>query len=133
MVELIVSAPEQKRARLTCDARLCRAARDKANDQAANAWWLHENPFTLETSNELCRRHGFPLPGEYEARGNQVECLGYGNSDPAVMLAALLASAPHRAHVAGEGWFASQDRIGVGYARGEQWPHLWVVLIAQER
>lgn len=129
---LIMFAPWQERDRfgLACDQRLIAAAQDKADRMADEGWYAHTAPDGT-TANEHVKRFGFPLAA---GSGNEVESiLRGGNGTAEQAIDALYASASHRPHLAGEGWFQTQDKIGVGYAnrRGTEWEHFWTVLIAR--
>ncbi len=131
LADLIARHPWQRRKRLTCDARLCRAARAKAAQIATLVEPAHE--IGGESPNELVERFGFALG---LGSGNSVESLAYGAPEAETVLGWLLASPAHRRHVCGEGdYFRSQDRIGVGYCAQPNSPytHYFCILIAKEK
>ena len=129
----IVYHPNQQRATLTHDARLAAGAQAKAEAIAASGLCAHEVDGLLPP-NDAARTVGFPLAEEYEeGAANQVESLACWYGSPGDALAGLVGSAPHRAHVLGEGWFGGQDRVGVGYAKSAERAGVWVVWIAEGR
>lgn len=132
-VRLLRTHPEQQRERLTCDERLCAAARYKA----ALCRRLDEVEHTLdgETPNELVRRFGVALPNWYPTQGNSVESLSAGHPTAWDSFNALLHSPRHRAHLLGEAFaYREQVRIGVAYYHDDEprhaWNAIWCVLTA---
>lgn len=114
---------------MRCDMRLVRAAQAKADDQSVRGWWSHDSPEGI-SPNAWVRSFGVRLPDEYLADGNAVESLAYNFATAEDVLAALLASPGHAAHIRGDGWFGGQDLLGVGVAVGNG--IYWVVLTASE-
>lgn len=128
MTLAIIQGAFQRRKGLRVDYRLVRAASWKAAQIAALPEPTHNLP-SGESPNETIKRFGFDIG---LGAGNSVESLVYGTEKPDVILSWLLASVAHRDHICGEGWFAGQDRIGVGccIAPGTKYFAYWTVLIA---
>lgn len=82
------------------------------------------------TPNELARRAGCVLPGDYAAKGNNIESLVAGTDDPAVAFNALATSPKHSDHLFGRGWFRPQRHFGIALCRGSgEFTWYWAIYI----
>lgn len=75
------------------------------------------------TPNERVRAGGYRLPDHYRQVGNSVESCASNWQGPTYALDRLIASPSHRAHMLGEGGFASHTVYGIGNAKD-----YWVVI-----
>lgn len=120
-----IHALQEQRGVLRSDPRLQSAAQQKAQDMADYKPWRLDVMHKFPWANNLAREYGYQLPDGYRPDANHIESLYRGGGSGREVLEALLASETHRAHVLGEGGFASQNTIGVGHS-GDY----WVILIA---
>lgn len=111
---LLTADQRQQRGRLEVCACLEQAAMWRAHGLAMlGDPWSHRDKDGI-APNAYARRAGCVLPKDYALDGNNVESLCAGSADPAVMFAALAASAAHRVHLFGElDFYRRQDKIGV--------------------
>jgi uncharacterized protein YkwD len=131
MARMVKEADWQERKPLLCDYRLVYAAQWRAEDMAKHDYLSHDSS-TGESANEVVERFGCDTG---YGDGNAVESLVAGSPESARSLDWLLASPAHRRHLAGEGWFAGQDRYGVGFAQtangASYYQFYWVLMFAE--
>ena len=128
-LRLLTGDDRQQRASLTVCASLLVAAEKRAYGLANGDPWGHTDRFGI-TPNEYARRAGCTLPDGYADKGNNIESLGAGTADAAVMFAALAGSPKHSDHLFGRGWFQHQTSVGIALAQGGEYGWYWVILIA---
>ncbi len=129
----LVYAPEQQRPRMRCNTTLMDVARQRAKDMAARDYFSHTTPDGLGP-NHLVRKAGYALPARYSSRrsANNVESLGAGYATADGVWQALLESPSHRTHLLAEyPFYTEQVEFGIGYARGGEYGHYWVIITAQ--
>lgn len=132
LAQAIMQHPDQQRAALTCDVRLVAAARAHAEAmRAANT----PDHYLGGSPHQWIRRAGYKLPDDYPDDKNYVESLSVGHPTAGEVFAALMRSPGHKRHLMGDGWYAGQSRMGVGFVpepspRG--WAYWWIVLTAHE-
>ncbi|MBI2380898.1 MAG: hypothetical protein HYV16_09105 [Gammaproteobacteria bacterium] len=130
---LLLKSPLQKRPALRCNGVLETFARQRALDMSQRGYVSHRTPEGLYV-NDLLREH-YPLPRFYLKRGNQVEAIAAGLTDPdAVWQAWLESHDAHREHVLGdEASYREQDEYGIGYVYNPEGSHgdYWVLILAR--
>lgn len=104
---------------LAMSAALAGAADFRAADLAVTDGTLGHRSSDGRTPNEVVIDYGYLLPGWWPVVGNSVETL-YGGSGGHV-LAAVLASEPHRTHLLGQAGFVTHREIGVGESGDGVW------------
>lgn len=128
---LLVADHRQQRPHLELCASLQQAAIWRAHGLANGEPWEHADSHGV-TANEYARRAGCVLPGDYAAKGNQVESLVAGSDDAAAMFNALAASPSHADHLFGRGWFGRQNAFGIAVCEGPgKYRWYWVVMVAE--
>jgi len=130
---LLTADQRQQRGRLEVCACLEQAAAWRAHGLAVlGDPWSHRDRDGIRP-NAYARRAGCVLPPDYAIDGNQVESLVAGSADPAVMFAALAASASHRVHLFGElDFYRRQDKIGVAVCEGPgEFRWYWAIFISR--
>jgi len=99
---------------LAWSATLSEAAMFKANEIADNGYFAHQSAVTGVWPNRLARDYGYALPASLSDLANNIESLHGGSPDPVRVVASFAASASHRRHIFGQGWFGTHREIGVG-------------------
>lgn len=129
-LHLLTSDRRQERPGLAVCPALVTAATWRAQGMATGGDpFAHVDAAGL-TPNEYCRQAGCRLPEGYAGKGNNVESLGAGTGDAAVMFAALAGSQAHADHLFGRGWFRHQAHVGIALAQGGVFGWYWCVMIA---
>lgn len=120
----------QSRQQMNCTESLMRGARLKADRMATLNLFGHVITGGL-WPNEAARISGCNHP--YPNGGNQIESICAGSDNPEVIYRALLNSPAHRAHIIGEGFFARQTSVGVGFAENvnSEYQFYWVFWSAE--
>ena len=109
---------------LADNADLAGSATFKADEVAENGYFAHQSPVTGMWPNELARDWGYPLPAPFPDDANNIESLHSGSPVPFNVVGSFVDSPSHRAHVLGQGWFATHLEVGVGRSAVE---NVWVV------
>ena len=104
---------------------LAAAADFRAADLAATSGSLGHRSSDGRSPNEVVLDFDYPLPAWWPVVGNSVETLYGGSRDH--LLAAVFASAPHRAHLLGQEGFAAHLEVGIGGSADGAW---WSLLSA---
>lgn len=127
---LLVTDPRQERPTLELCPALQQAAIWRAYGLASGGDpWDHVGEDGT-TPNELARRAGCVLPADYAPRGNNVESLVAGTSDPVVAFTALANSLKHSDHLFGRGWFRAQRHFGIALCKGSaEFTWYWAIYI----
>lgn len=128
-LRLLTSDRRQERPALALCPALVQAATWRATGMANGDPFAHVDAAGM-TPNEYCRQAGCRLPAFYASKGNNVESLGAGTGDAAVMFAALTNSPAHADHLFGRGWFGHQRHVGIALAQGGRYGWYWAIFIA---
>jgi hypothetical protein len=132
----MVTAPDQRRATLMCNAILTQVARERARDMATRNYFGHTNPDGYGP-NYLVREAGYPLPDYYSSApdGNNIESIAAGHPSGMEAWSSWMKSPPHKEHLLGETeFYAEQIDYGIGHVyvgHGNTYKHYWVVLTAK--
>ncbi len=129
---LIRNDPQQQRAQVILDPRLCHAARKHAIDTQARRFFSHTNPDGVN-ANGRAIAEGYPLPAHFPANQNYIESMaGSVVGTPADALSLWRSSPAHANHVFGKtDFYRSEVVIGVGHAPPNRWQyHTYVFLSA---
>jgi uncharacterized protein YkwD len=119
LFRLIRDSPYQQRnvEAMVRHSLLDQAAHAKAADMAQKKYFSHTS---LEgvTANENVRKTGYFLPDWYPVKGNNVESLYLGFTNPDEAVKSWYKSDFHRVHVFGEAeFFRNQNCVGIGVAK----------------
>ena len=70
----------------------------------------------------------FGCTHSYQVLGNQIESIAAGSDDAKAIYEALLNSPQHKDHILGNGFFAEQTNVGVGFAynKNSTYQYYWV-------
>lgn len=126
-------APLQRRPFLVTHHLLMQVAQERADDMAERNYFNHVSPEGYG-ANHYVRQAGYKLPHWYHAdpHSNNIEVLGGGFMMPEHLFEAFLRSSAHRKMVLGEHVsFATQTRIGIGWAYGApgiRYRPIWCIL-----
>ena len=129
---LLMTDPHQRRKQPRCNSALVEAAQARARSMAEEGYFAHCDP-TGKCANAYAVEYGCSLPLGYDPRGNNIESIGAGTSDPYVMYGGLLYSSSHVVHIlALSPFFADQLDVGVGFYEkpGSPYTYYWSVLTA---
>lgn len=124
--------PRQQRPHIECDARLVRAAENRAAAQFGDG--LSHCDILGICANVYVRAAGCVLPDHYAVNGNNVEELGGGTTSPVEMFNALARSPSHRVHLFGENdFFRRQTRVGIALVElpNLRWRYYWAIIITE--
>lgn len=128
-LRLLTGDARQERPTLECCPALEIAAQRRADGLAHGDPWAHVDAHGI-TPNEYARQAGCRLPAHYAVKGNNIESLGAGTADAAVMFAALIASPRHGDHLLGRtDFYRVQRHVGVALAEGGEYGWYWVILL----
>lgn len=128
-LRLLTGDARQERPTLERCPALESAAEERAFGLAHGDPWAHVDRNGV-TPNEYARNAGCRLPAHYAARGNNVESLGAGTADAAVMFAALTASQKHGDHLLGRtDFYRVQRHVGIALAEGGEYGWYWVIML----
>jgi uncharacterized protein YkwD len=133
IANIMMSDPGQQRPSLTCDPVLAEVARARAQDMVDRHYFGHTNPDGYGP-NYLVTQAGYVLPGYYSTApdGNNIESIAAGYRSAGAAWEGWMGSPAHRTHLLGEiDFFAEQIEYGVGYVRGGDYGHYWVVITAK--
>lgn len=133
--ELLITHPEQGRAKLTCNPILATVARARAEDMGRRAYFNHVNP-DGQGPNYFVRQAGYALPDSYsqELNGNNIESIGAGPNNADSMWNAWMSSSKHSTHLLGKtSFFTEQVEYGIGVAQvpGSPYQYYWVFISAR--
>lgn len=124
--------PRQQRPHIECDARLVRAAENRAAAQFGDG--LSHCDILGICANVYVRAAGCVLPAHYAVNGNNVEELAGGTSDPVSVFNALARSPSHKVHLFGENdFFRRQTRVGIALVElpNLRWRYYWAIIITE--
>lgn len=124
--------PRQQRPRIECDARLVRAAENRAAAQFGDG--LSHCDILGICANVYVRAAGCVLPANYAINGNNVEELAGGTTSPVEIFNALARSPSHKAHLFGEDdFFRRQTRVGIALVElpNLRWRYYWAIIISE--
>lgn len=131
LANLWLLAQVDRRDQLSCDGRLVRVARSHAQYLESQRTPTYTPPLHVgaggSTPNQRARAGGYDLPDWY-GDGNNIESCYMANEETnnAVdMIATLLSSPSHRAHLMGEGGFSYNVVYGFGH-----YGYFWVCLVS---
>jgi len=114
---------------LAVNSSLAAASGSRADEMAAFDYFSHQSPITGLRPNEIARQYGYPLPRSWPDNANNIESAHFGCPTATGALQSLLGSPPHRAHLLGQGGFATHREIGVGAHLGER---IWSIMTATD-
>lgn len=133
LATLMIEDPRQQRLSLTCHPILAQVARERAQDMVDRHYFSHTNPDGYGP-NYLVMQAGYVLPSYYDStpEGNNIESIGGGYPTANAAWEGWMNSSGHRTHLLGEiPFFADQIEYGIGYTRGGDYSHYWVVITAK--
>lgn len=108
---------------------LAGAAGFRSNEMAQLNYFGHQSPATGKWPNQVARDFGYRLPSFWPNAANNIESIHRGSPTVLGVLQSFVDSATHRAHLMGQGWFATHEEIGVGAHLGDR---IWTILTATE-
>lgn len=132
MLNLIESHADQQRLEMISNKVLLFAARKKAEDMAARAYFSHQDPDGFGMNFTIAMA-GYRHPYSNARSSNNIESIGArhqnglsGEAAADIVFNAWMESPGHRTHVLGsQDFFGDQTYVAVGYAFDPQGPHGW--------
>lgn len=129
LLRIIISAGWQQRQEIVIHPLLVRAAMKRAMSMATRGYFGHTDPDGV-TPNEVARSVGYKLPDWYSPKGNNIESIYIGSDEPEDVVNTWFASPKHHDHLVGDGFYQSQNAIGIGSSTAQDGRAIWVFLSA---
>ena len=102
-------------------------------EMADHGYFDHRSAVTGEYTNELVRRHGYPLPSWYPDAANNVESIAGGHQSASSALEGFMNSDGHRQHLMGEVSFFLDHREDRDRVRQRSGIAVWALLHGAHR
>lgn len=129
---LLIDDSRQQRVGIRCHPALVEAAQRRAESMATQDYFGHCD-LTGVCANRVAIESGCRLPTYYPANGNNIESIGAGTGNTALMWALLSASPSHAIHLLGlHPFYREQLDLGVAFVEvpGSRYRYYWVALVA---